>query len=81
MHILRHLQTVRRPAPPIDPYARGGVVPPMKTAQKMSYAALANDTGGPLWGVPPYRGPDPPAARQPGGGAGVAVGAGAGARA
>ena len=87
-HILGHLQTVRRPAPPIDPYGRGGVVPPMKTAQKMSYdlygrtkAALANDTGGPLWGVPPYRGPDPPAARQPGGGAGVAVGAGAGARA
>ena len=64
-------------------------MPPMKTAQKMSYdlygrtkAALANDTGGPLWGHRPYRSThsDVPGPAAPGlGGAGVAVGAGAGA--
>ena len=35
--ILRALtMNVARPKPPVDPYARGSVVPPMKTAQKVS---------------------------------------------
>ena len=43
------------PRPPVDPYARGNVVPPMKTAQKVSAEryTVANKlrTGGkPLWG-------------------------------
>ena len=86
-HILAHLQTVRRPGPPIDPYGRGGVVPPMRTAQKMSFDlygrtrdALQHDTGGTLWGVPPYRGPGG-GALAPAGGGGVAVGAGGAAHA
>lgn len=48
------------PRPPVDPYARGNVVPPMKTAQKVSaerytVANKLRGTGGkPLWGNRPY---------------------------
>ena len=40
------------PKPPVDPYARGNVVPPMKTAQKTSYEVAHRARGGtkPLWG-------------------------------
>ena len=44
------------PKPPVDPYARGNVVPPMKTAQKTSYEVAHRARGGakPLWGHRPY---------------------------
>lgn len=43
------------PKPPVDPYARGNVVPPMKTAQKTSYEVAHRARGAkPLWGHRPY---------------------------
>ena len=44
------------PRPPVDPYARGNVVPPMKTAQKTSYELAKSMRGNqqPLWGHRPY---------------------------
>lgn len=44
------------PKPPIDPYARGNVVPPMKTAQKTSYEVARRARGNtkPAWGHRAY---------------------------
>ena len=44
------------PRPPVDPYARGNVVPPMKTAQKVSYEMASGMRGNtkPLWGHRAY---------------------------
>ena len=44
------------PRPPVDPYARGNVVPPMKTAQKVSYEHAHSKRGNqkPLWGHRAY---------------------------
>ena len=44
------------PKPPVDPYARGNIVPPMKTAQKVSYedAHRARGNTKPLWGHRSY---------------------------
>ena len=58
--IHHYLTTILGPAlmprPPVDPYARGNVVPPMKTAQKLSYEVAHRARGGvkPLWGHRPY---------------------------
>ena len=53
--ILRALtMNVARPKPPVDPYARGSVVPPMKTAQKVSAEHAEYGMGKSLWGNRPY---------------------------
>ena len=53
--ILRALTTnVARPKPPVDPYARGSVVPPMKTAQKVSTEHAEQRMGKSAWGNRPY---------------------------
>ena len=49
--ILRALtMNVARPKPPVDPYARGSVVPPMKTAQKVSAEHAEYNMGKSVWG-------------------------------
>ena len=53
--ILRALtMNVARPKPPVDPYARGSVVPPMKTAQKVSAEHVEQTMGKSPWGNRPY---------------------------
>ena len=53
--ILRALtMNVARPKPPVDPYARGSVVPPMKTAQKVSAEHAEYNMGKSVWGNRPY---------------------------
>ena len=53
--ILRALTTnVARPKPPVDPYARGSVVPPMKTAQKVSAEHAEYNMGKSAWGNRPF---------------------------
>ena len=44
------------PKPPVDPYARGNVVPPMKTSHTVSYEAAHGMRGNqkPLWGHRAY---------------------------
>ena len=44
---------VARPKPPVDPYARGSVVPPMKTAQKVSAEHVEQTMGKSPWGNRP----------------------------
>ena len=46
--IIRALtMNIARPKPPVDPYARGSVVPPMKTAQKVSAEQAEQTLGKP----------------------------------
>ena len=53
--IIRALtMNIARPKPPVDPYARGSVVPPMKTAQKVSAEQAEQTLGKSPWGNRSY---------------------------